>query len=454
MIQAVIKGNLDVPGLPTLPLPLRIYLITIAVLGPAICVAAALLATFLTNGTDVAIAILLLMMVAAANRYQVNLSHQTLISVADSAYIAMIIVLPPGAPGLLALIAITAGHLMRRSDPLEASFNIGQGALHVTTGAFTYWAALQVVPADPGWLHNLGIAGAVGATAMAMHLTNCALVSMAVSLQLKLNPIRVWATNLSQDLTINIALAAIGGMAAIIALAQPLALPLLALPVILVRHAANQLIQLRKDTMAAMASMVDIIELRDPYTAGHSRRVAEMSRNLALRLGLTAEEADLLEAAGRVHDIGKVAVDPEVLTKPGKLDDHEWSQMKMHPVHGAQVIERFKAWGEGYRLVRHHHEGWDGKGYPDGLVAESIPFGARILAVADTWDALTSDRPYRNGMTEDRAMAIMKDGAGKQWDPRIVAALAELLAERQRAAKAQPAFSAPVPQSTTPPIPT
>ncbi|HYI16354.1 MAG TPA: HD-GYP domain-containing protein, partial [Thermomicrobiales bacterium] len=334
-----------------------------------------------------------------------------------------------------------------RRDPMETLFNVGQGALHVSSGALAYWTVLQVAPSGPGWLHDLTIAGGVVAAATTMHLTNCAFVSLAVALQLRLNPLRVWATNLGQDVPVNAALAAIGGIAAIIALAQPLALPLLVLPVILVRHAARQLIQLRNDTMAAMASMVDIIELRDPYTAGHSRRVAEMSRVLALRLGLTAEEADLLEAAGRVHDIGKVAIDPEVLTKPGKLDDHEWTQMKLHPVHGAQVIERFNAWGDGYRLVRHHHEGWDGTGYPDGLVAESIPFGARILAVADTWDALTSDRPYRSGMSQERALAILREGAGQQWDPRIVEALIEHLTAR--APVAEPVASTPTVQTVS-----
>jgi hypothetical protein len=430
-----------------LPVGLRIYILTIAVLGPAICLVAALSGAVWRNSTELAIALVLLLMAATANRFQVNLSHQTLINVADAAYIAMIIVLPPGAPGILALVAIAAANVSRR-DPFETLFNVGQGALNVATGALAYWTVLQVTPADPDWLHKLTIAGAVGAAATAMHLSNCAFVSLAVALQLRLNPLRVWATNLGQDVPISIALAAIGGLAAIITLEQPLALPLLALPVILVRHAARQLVQLRKDTMAAMASMVDIIELRDPYTAGHSRRVAEMARLLALRLGLTAEEADLLEAAGRVHDIGKVAVDPEVLTKPGKLDEHEWSQMKLHPVHGAEVIERFHAWGEGYRLVRHHHEGWDGKGYPDGLVAESIPFGARILAVADTWDALTSDRPYRSGMSHDRALAILKEGAGQQWDPRIVDALVAQVTAK--APVAEPVRTTPVAQATQP----
>jgi HD-GYP domain-containing protein (c-di-GMP phosphodiesterase class II) len=435
-----------VTGLDGLPLSLRIYIVTIAVLGPAIALVVAL-NSGLPSGSDLAIALLLVLMAAVASHYQVNLSHQTSINVADAAYIAMIIVLPPGLPGALAMLAVAISYITRRREAIEAIFNTAQAAIHVSSGALVYWATLHLVPADPGWLHNLAVAGAVAAAAIAMHLVNCAFVSIAVALQLRLNPLRVWATNLSQDVPVNVALTAIGGIAAIIALAEPLALPLLALPVVLVRHAARQLIQLRRDTMAAMASMVDIIELRDPYTAGHSQRVAAMARTLALRLGLTAEEADLLEAAGRVHDIGKVAIDPEVLTKPGKLDEHEWNEMKLHPVHGAKVIERFNAWGEGYRLVRHHHEGWDGSGYPDGLVAESIPFGARILAVADTWDALTSDRPYRNGMSHERAIAILREGAGKQWDPRIVDALVEHLTATEPARDA--AVASPVVPATS-----
>ncbi|HEX5166068.1 MAG TPA: HD domain-containing phosphohydrolase, partial [Thermomicrobiales bacterium] len=305
-------------GLAGLPVSLRLYILTIAVLGPAICLVSALVGGVWTNTTELLIALLLVAMAAIANNYNFNLSHQTSINVSDAAYVAMIIVLPPGAPGLLALVAIAIGQFLRRPDPVEVPFNIGQGALHVTTGALAYWAMLQVAPASPDWLHDLTIAGAVGVAALTMHLVNCALVSVAVGLQLQSSPFRIWARNLGQDLPVTAVLAALGGVAAIIALAEPLALPLLAMPVILVRYAAKQLVQLRKDTMAAMASMVDIIELRDPYTAGHSRRVAEMARALALRLGLTAEEADLLEAAGRVHDIGKVAVDPEVLTKPGK----------------------------------------------------------------------------------------------------------------------------------------
>jgi HD-GYP domain-containing protein (c-di-GMP phosphodiesterase class II) len=224
-----------------------------------------------------------------------------------------------------------------------------------------------------------------------------------------------------------------------------LLLPVLGLPVHLVHRAQQQAVQLNEDTRDALASLVEVVELRDPYTAGHSRRVAELARALALQLGLTHEEADAIESAGRVHDIGKVAIDPTVLTKPGKLDDAEWAEMKRHPGYGADVVARFAAYPEGFRLVRHHHEAWDGTGYPDRIAGEAIPFGARILAVADTFDALTSDRPYRKGMGLDRALTILQEGADRQWDARIVAALVAHLRAADRVA---PVPAAPAPRPT------
>ena len=142
-----------------------------------------------------------------------------------------------------------------------------------------------------------------------------------------------------------------------------------------------------------------------------------------MRLGLTTEEADEIESAGRVHDLGKVAIDPGILSNPGKLSPSEWQEMCEHPGLGATVIAKFNAFQHGHPLVRHHHERWDGAGYPDGLAGEAIPRGARILAVADTFDALTSDRPYRAGMSVEQALRILRQGAGEQWDAEIVEAL-------------------------------
>lgn len=416
-------------GLNDLPARLRAYIVTIAVIGATLTIGRALRADgpFWESESQFGIATLLTLLVVFAERYTFRLSYQTTINVATAAQVAMIITLPLGLPALVVWVALVVGHLFRRADRAELLFNPGQGALYVAAGALAFHAVLDTLPRMSFLGADLAIVVATLVASATLHLANTLLVAIAVGLQMGVNPLRVWTRNIGDDVLPHATLTAIGGIIAIVASSQPLALPLLVTPVFLVRHAVRQTVRLRTDTVDALASMVEIVELRDPYTAGHSRRVAATARALALRLGMTAEEADVLESAGRVHDVGKVAVDPRVLLKDGKLDDAEWDEMKRHPVHGAEVIARFNAFERGYLLVRHHHESWDGHGYPDGLTGDAIPLGARILAVADTWDALTSDRPYRRGMAPAVAIQIMREGAGVQWDARVVTALLEHL---------------------------
>ncbi len=187
------------------------------------------------------------------------------------------------------------------------------------------------------------------------------------------------------------------------------------------------------ETHEALAALVDVVELHDASAAGHSRRVATLARALALRLGATPEDAGTIERAGLVHDLGKLALDPAILRKPGPLTEAEWAEVRRHPDKGAAVVARYPVFGEGHRLVRHHHEAWDGSGYPDKLTGEAIPFGARVLAVADAFDVMTHSRPYRSALPIAGARAILRDGAGKQWDPRVVETLFAYLDEEGEA---------------------
>jgi len=125
-------------------------------------------------------------------------------------------------------------------------------------------------------------------------------------------------------------------------------------------------------------------------------------------------------AAARVHDIGKIGVPDAVLNKPGQLDPQERSLMETHADHGAELLRRHSGFARGVEIVRHHHESWDGTGYPHRLAGTAIPFGARVLAVADSYDAMTSDRPYRIGMAPQKAAAILRAGRGRQWDAPLV----------------------------------
>jgi HD-GYP domain-containing protein (c-di-GMP phosphodiesterase class II) len=260
-----------------------------------------------------------------------------------------------------------------------------------------------------------------------MHLGNSLLVSGAAALHLELPFARVWRHNLMLDLVPHLALTLVGLAAAEIGISAPLLVPVLAIPAYLVHLAVRESVQLREETQLAVAALVEIVELRDPYTAGHSRRVAATAFEIALEVGLTAEEADVIRTAGSAHDIGKIVIDPAIVGKPGKLTESEWEEMQKHPAIGAEVLSRFSGYREGTAMVRGHHESFDGSGYPDALWADLIPIGARILAVADTFDALTSDRPYREGMSIARAREILAAGSGEQWDPAIVNALNRIL---------------------------
>jgi HD-GYP domain-containing protein (c-di-GMP phosphodiesterase class II) len=189
--------------------------------------------------------------------------------------------------------------------------------------------------------------------------------------------------------------------------------------------------RLRFQTIDAVEMLADLVDRRDPYTANHSRSVAGYAREIATRMGLGADQIMLIERAGRVHDLGKIVIDRSLLAKPGKLTSEEWAIFEDHPLVGAEILETFEEFRMGVAYVRSHHERIDGNGYPDGLVGEAIPLGARILAVADGFDAMASARPYRAGLPPEVVLAELVEGRDTQWDATAVDALLALIAERR-----------------------
>jgi HD-GYP domain-containing protein (c-di-GMP phosphodiesterase class II) len=171
--------------------------------------------------------------------------------------------------------------------------------------------------------------------------------------------------------------------------------------------------------------------------------VASISSRLAKELGCDDEFIETIYMAGLLHDIGKIGIDDAVLRKPGKLTDAEFSHIKQHPGLGYKILADIKPFSVVLPAVLHHHEQWDGGGYPCQLVGEQIPFMARIVAVADAYDAMTSDRPYRPGMAHDRVRQIFRDGAGKQWDADVVAALFACYGDIQQLSQYKPSDSEP-----------
>jgi putative nucleotidyltransferase with HDIG domain len=193
-----------------------------------------------------------------------------------------------------------------------------------------------------------------------------------------------------------------------------------------VRLSAN----LQESYLATVRSLAAAIEARDAYTRGHSDRVAAHALAAAQELGLSAEQQMALEIASYLHDIGKIGIPEAILGKPGRLDADEFSRMKEHVTIGAGILGQVAFPWPVAPIVRHHHERWDGRGYPGGLAGEDIPLLARIVTVADSYEAMTSDRPYRDACTPDYAAAELRAHAGAQFDARVVAAFEHALIRR------------------------
>jgi HD-GYP domain-containing protein (c-di-GMP phosphodiesterase class II) len=177
---------------------------------------------------------------------------------------------------------------------------------------------------------------------------------------------------------------------------------------------------------ATLYAFVKAIEVRDPYTKQHSTRVTEISLRLGKALSISPEELDILKFAGPLHDIGKIGVRDAILLKPGRLTKDEYEKIKEHPLLGADIVGKLGMWGREQEIIRCHHERYDGSGYPDGIRGEDIPHLARILSVADAYDAMASDRAYRKKMATEKILQIIHDGAGSQFDPQVVAAFQSL----------------------------
>jgi putative nucleotidyltransferase with HDIG domain len=166
-------------------------------------------------------------------------------------------------------------------------------------------------------------------------------------------------------------------------------------------------------------SMVAALEAKDLYTSGHSTRVANMAYNLGKVLGMTEEELKFIHIAGDLHDIGKIGVPDNVLNKPGKLESEEWELMKKHCNIGYNILSKASTFKDISQIVLYHHERWDGKGYPQGLKEEEIPFASRILAVCDSIDAMKSDRPYRKCISDEICKEEISKNQGIMYDSKI-----------------------------------
>jgi len=195
-----------------------------------------------------------------------------------------------------------------------------------------------------------------------------------------------------------------------------------------VKHLHDQL----EDTESILFALANVVEIKDQYTDQHLKRMAQYSERLAQLVGLSEAEQRIVRYGGILHDIGKVGISDVILLKPGKLTPEEYETIKTHAVLGEQIVRPMRFGEQVGPIVRGHHERWDGKGYPDGLSGHTIPLGARIVALCDTFDAMTSDRPYRKALPIHTAIEELKKYRGAQFDPYLLDIFVSHLDEIQK----------------------
>ena len=341
----------------------------------------------------------------------------------------LILVYGPALAMLIAALGALIGETIERKISWDkVIFNASQYALTAGIAGIAYQQAGGVVGAQNIFRFILPAA----ICALTYCIVNTTLFVMVVSFAQNVRIKTIWRTSIKETVPSYIAEAPMGFLMAIIYTEVGiLGILLFFLPLLLARRSFELYTKMRKvylDTIRALAAAIDA---KDPYTKGHSERVAETSVALAQKLNLSDRDIEDIEYTALLHDIGKIGIADKILGKKGSLTNQEYEKIKEHTIMGANIIEPVDFLKNSYEAIYHHHERYDGKGYPDGVKSKDIPVFSRIIAVADAYDAMGSDRPYRKKLNKVKILKELKDQSGKQFDPEVVKALISVL-DRER----------------------
>ena len=354
------------------------------------------------------------------------------------AFVPLLFVLPPA----VVPIAVAVAFMLARIVPVlrrqvRASRLIGMtGNAWFSIGPVAVFALAGVPPRAAGPVLLIAALGAQFAVDFAVSVSRVLIARDApVASQLK----ETWVYS------IDAALSGIGLLVANSIHSSPEALlalvPLLALLRVFARERSQRLtglIELNNAYRGTALVLGDVLEADDGYTGEHSRSVVGLAMDVGHKLGLDAERRRNLEFAALLHDIGKITIPNEIINKPGKLDPDEWAVMQTHTIEGQKMLDQVGGFmSEVGRIVRAHHERWDGGGYPDGLTADAIPLEARIIACCDAWNAMRTDRSYRKALPYELALAELSANSGAQFDPRVVDTLVSVVAPKHQLEAAQ-----------------
>jgi putative nucleotidyltransferase with HDIG domain len=335
-------------------------------------------------------------------------------------FLASVLLFPHPWPLVIAgVTGVVSQIVIRRKELPRAAFNTAQYMLGVGLGAIAYSALGGHVGFEKVGFNI----PAFGALVLIFFAVNQGTVSLAVAVTSDVSLREAWTRIAGGSMLYDLVSSSLAIVLAFLFVRfQVVGLAVLVLPLFFVRHMYQMNLQVERVNRELLELMVKAIEARDPYTSGHSVRVAEYARSMARELALPPKHVDDIATAALLHDVGKIHEDfAPLLRKAGRLTPEERMLMQAHPVRSADLagtIAEFR--GRVQTDIRNHHENYDGTGYPDGLAGNGIPIGARIIMVADTIDAMTTDRPYRKALSLAKALEEMTKHAGRQFDPKLV----------------------------------
>lgn len=409
-----------------------IYILALVVVAAALIIwsISALPATLMAWGTIALFAL----MVALADLFPIAMPGEMGETTVSTAVVfASAILFGPAVTIWVALLGTLVGEVVYRIVILKhpwnrVPFNVSQAVItmSVVSIAYLFLADNTPVPFD-----SFRDVIALIVAGLSYYIVGDLLVSAVIALDQGFPLMVVWRIAFRDALWHNLVMIPLGAILALLWTIGPWSLSLALLPLLIVRRSMGLVRESLEQTRQALIALADTIDARDPSTYQHSQRVAEYAEMIARQMGLPYDEIELIVTSARLHDLGKIGMDNATLFKPGPLSDEEWRAFRRHPSIGESLVGYFPTFGAGRDIVRHHHEHFDGKGYPDGKKGEEIPLGARILAVADAFDAMTSDRPYREAMSKETAISRLKAASGTQFDPQLVEAFLIALAERE-----------------------
>ena len=383
------------------------------------------------NDISILGAVLFGILIFLADNFSVPLPKTGFVSVNFGISLAALIIFGPATAIIVTFISsISVRDILKKEPYYKHIFNCGQYLISISISS---WIFEIFFDRDSGNVFIAKNIGLIFMAALIFFVLNTFLTASVISLSKKIKIINVWIFNFAWLLPFHIFLVVMSiAISFLYKLYGPFTLMLTMMPLIIAQYTYMLRTNERKALLNSIMHIVKIVEAKDIYTAGHSVRVAEYSEKIARKARLNEYDIEMLKNLANLHDIGKIQVDLSVLNKADVLSSEDWNEIKKHPIVGYEIVKEITFLKDNANAVLYHHEREDGMGYPFGIDGKQIPYFAKIISIADSYDAMTTDRPYRKALTPSEAMLEIKKNRSRQFDSNLCDKMIEVLNEENQ----------------------